>query len=300
MQATLTMRPEQIKALVEHYAHTPRPSDEANVHTRIKRPHLIVTVYTNGTVLFQGANAMREAAFFADAFNLAHPADGQAKPKNFYLRSYGSDETGVGDYFGPLVVACAYVTPADEALLERLGVRDSKSLTDEAVKRMAPTLIKQIPYSLVVLDPATYNTQTNRGFNAHKLKAFLHAQTHKKLRLRVKHDAPIVVDQFCDATHYARYVRDFKDAPIPDIFKTKAESHYASVAVASVIARYRFLSSLEALSQTYAMTLPKGASKAVDEAASRFIETHGLAALNNVAKMHFKTTDKAKENLLNR
>jgi len=298
--ATLKLQREQIDALLRHYRHAPSPNAEPHVLTRIKREGLSVTVYKNGTVLFQGADALSDAAFFADAFNIAHPGASSTETTDYYLRSYGSDETGVGDYFGPLVVACAYVTPNDKSWLEKLGVRDSKTLSDETVKRIAPVLVERVPYSLVVLDPPSYNAQTSRGFNAHKLKAYLHAQTHKKLRSRVKAKAPIIVDQFCDAAHYARYVKDFKDAPVPDIFKTKAESHYASVAVASIIARYRFLTKLDDLGKTYGVVLPKGASKAVDDAAAQFIQDHGIDALKQVAKLHFKTTDKAKENLLSR
>ncbi len=292
MNFTLKLNHNQIEAMQDYYKSTLQSSPNPYIKALIKKPRTTITIYTSNTVLFQGEDSEFEMLFWCDTFGLSLPKEKPIQNEDFFLTSIGSDESGVGDFFGPLTVVSAYVKKTDRAFLESLDVKDSKSLTDKKIKAIAPSLIKHIPHSLLVLTNPQYNDLTKKGYNAHKLKAHMHAQTHKHVLDKIATKPIIVVDQFCDKNLYLKYTKDFDRVVIPDIFKTKAESYYASVAVASIIARYSFITHLERLSNTLGMTLPKGAGAQVDACAKQLVKAKGMAILHKVAKTHFKTIDK--------
>ncbi len=288
MSYSLKATDKQIEAMLDYYKNEAKNNTVPYAIAQIKKDRVTITLYNSKKVLFQGKNAEHELQFWEDTFNLKNTQG------DYFMSSIGSDESGVGDYFGPLTVCAAYVQEKDELFLRDLKIDDSKRLSDAWIKTIAPKLIKRIPYSLLVLSNPDYNRQIDKGYNAHKLKAYLHAQCHQHLLKKITKKPPIIVDQFCSEKLYISYLKSFKNAPHPTIFKTKAESHYASVAVASIIARYSFITQLDVLEKAYTMTLPKGASKRVDEAVGDFIKKHGVQELNQVAKLHFKTTYKHK------
>ncbi len=59
----------------------------------------------------------------------------------------GVDESGKGDFFGPLVIA-ALLAPDDRIPeLTALGVRDSKKLTDKRMAQIDAELRRQFPHA---------------------------------------------------------------------------------------------------------------------------------------------------------
>lgn len=280
---------------VKLYQDQQHPSHADTVRALIKTAGATLTLYRTGTLMIQGADAQPVAEQIGKLFSKTVETKKTlaAQPADFYLPSIGSDETGVGDYFGPLVVCATYVSATDKPWLKALGVNDSKQLQDTVIATMAEPLAKTLPYALLVLDNPSYNRLIDKGFNAHKLKAHLHAQCHKRLLEKLGHSADIIVDQFCTATQYRQYVGDFDHAPAVSRFETKADSRYASVAAASIIARHIYLKRLATLGETLGCVLEKGASKRVDHQAAFLIEKHGIGILDTIAKKHFKTTEKA-------
>ncbi len=270
------------------------PKAEA-IRAVVKTNRVTLTLYHTGTLMVQGSeaetHAQKLARIFSKPFTSSSPST--VPTADFYIPSIGSDESGVGDYFGPLVVCATYVSAEDQVFLESLGVKDSKQLQDKEIAKLAEPLAKTLPYALLALDNPTYNRLIEQGFNAHKLKAHLHAQCHKRLLEKLGHSAPIIVDQFCTESQYLNYVRDFDQAPKVDRFETKADGRYASVAAASIIARHLYVTKLLSLGETYACVLEKGASDRVDRQAASLIQTHGIEILDHIAKKHFKTTQKA-------
>ncbi len=294
------MRPSdrQIKALLDFYRHNVKMKGENHIVAVIKDDDLTITIYDTNRVMFQGKQAEEAFFFWHDNFDLPGEVDAKkpSKTHEFYKVSIGSDESGVGDYFGPLTVCAAYLDKDAMAFISELNVDDSKNLSDRKVLELAPKLMKKIPYSLLVLNNKKYNELIQKKYNANTLKAYLHAQAHKKLieKIDMEKRPYIIVDQFCEERTYMNYLKQFKNPIRPDLFLTKAESRYASVAVASIIARYAFLINLAKLSKKLGIKLLKGASKAVDEQASHLIKKGGMNALTHFAKIHFKTTEKAK------
>lgn len=208
----------------------------------------------------------------------------------------GSDEAGVGDYFGPMTVCAAYAPSSKIELLKELGVRDSKNLANSTIKKIAGDLIHTIPYSLVVLDNPSYNAKIDEGWNIVKLKAVLHdhciKNTYEKLTDKEKNDVDVVViDQFTTLNAYKKYVpKPFLEENIQQ--ETKAESKSMAVAAASIIARAKYLEQMENLNKTLGKEVPRGASKKVDAFAAELAKKHGLNYLDQLTKKHFKSREK--------
>ena len=287
---------DDVNRFIKMYHEHITPAHSTTVQALIKTDGVTLTLFHTGTLMVQGPKADAMAEKLAQLFSkpVKRPTPSSPQSDDFYLPSIGSDESGVGDYFGPLVVCATFVSATDKSWLESLGVKDSKQLQDNHIAKLADPLAKTLPYALLVLDNPTYNRLIEQGFNAHKIKAHLHAQCHKRLLDKINQPTPpIIVDQFCTASHYRAYVRDFDQAPHVDRFETKADSRYASVAAASIIARHLYVTRLASLGETYGCVLEKGASTRVDQQAASLIATHGIEILDCIAKKHFKTTEKA-------
>jgi ribonuclease HIII len=197
----------------------------------------------------------------------------------------GVDESGKGDYFGPLVVAACYVGP--EHLAELEGVRDSKKLTDPVALKLSLNIMRVCPHKLVVVNPPKYNELHASMRNLNKLLAWGHARAIEDVL--EQHPAKRVIsDQFADPAELKRRLFEKGRTVILESV-VRAESDIA-VAAASVLARAEFLRRLKRLGEDFGVNLPKGAGPPVIEAAKRFVAKNGPDALPMVAKVHFKTT----------
>jgi len=299
MNFVLTLNIRQIDVMLDFYKAYITTYREGSVIARIKDEGLTITIYTSHKVMFQGKRAEEVFFYWHDMLGLEPPEtekkdEVKEESVDFYHPSIGSDESGVGDYFGPLTVAAAYVDETHIEKLRKLKIQDSKTLSDDMIRSIAPKVMKIVPYSLLTLPNKKYNTLIKKGYNANSLKAYLHCEAQKNVIEKLGRKPEIIIDQFSEKKTYLRYLQSFKDPVIPDVFKIRAESVYGSVAIASIIARYAFLIKLERLSKKIDVTLLKGAGKKVDIQARTIIDTFGEGMLNNIAKTHFKTTEKAK------
>lgn len=203
------------------------------------------------------------------------------------LNRIGIDESGKGDYFGPLVIAAVFVTPALEQDLALMQVRDSKKISDGRILEMAPDIRLLCPHSLVAIGPQRYNELYAKIKNLNRLLAWGHARALENLLQQVDCDLAIA-DQFGDERLILNALQE-KGKQIRLVQRTKAESDLA-VAAASILARADFLQRLDRLSQELSTTLPKGASAAVELAGRMVVKKYGRDRLGSVAKLHFKTT----------
>ncbi|MFM9996684.1 MAG: ribonuclease HIII [Phycisphaerales bacterium] len=198
----------------------------------------------------------------------------------------GIDESGKGDYFGPLVIAAAHVTPEIEPELRLMEVRDSKKISDGRVLEIARDLRQVCKHSIVTINPQKYNELYPKFRNLNRLLAWGHARALENLLEQV--DCPLAIaDQFGDERFVLNALLE-KGKKIQLVQRTKAEADLA-VAAASILARAEFLLRLKRLSDEIGTTLPKGATH-VELAARMVVKKHGEAMLENVAKLHFKTT----------
>jgi ribonuclease HIII len=199
----------------------------------------------------------------------------------------GIDESGKGDYFGPLVVAAVYVDTATEADLRLIEVRDSKKISDGRIFEMAPDIRQVCRHSIVAIGPQRYNELYAKIKNLNRLLAWGHARALENLLQQV--DCTLAIsDQFGDPQLIVNALQE-KGKQIRLVQRIRAEADTA-VAAASILARAEFLHRLKRLSDEVGMALPKGASPAVELAARMVVKKHGRERLGTVAKLHFKTT----------
>ncbi len=199
----------------------------------------------------------------------------------------GSDESGKGDYFGPLVIAAFFCPEGQEPVLAELGVRDSKALSDKRVLALDSALQAGYVHSVVAVGPEKYNELYDKFRNLNKLLAWGHARAIENIleRMDVRR---AVTDQFGDE-RFIRQALMTRGRTIELEQRPRGEADPA-VAAASILARAEFLRRLAALSREWGMELHKGAGPPVEAAAAAFVSRHGAEALSRVAKLHFKTT----------
>jgi ribonuclease HIII len=201
----------------------------------------------------------------------------------------GTDESGKGDYFGPLVVGAVYVPDEQEPVLRELGVKDSKRTTDNRNRELAALIKRGYRHSVVAIGPERYNELYERLRNLNRILAWAHARAIENILAEVPCRLAIT-DQFGDQGYVLNALMK-KGRTIELVQKTKAEEDLA-VAAASILARAEFLSRLGYLSRDLGVELPKGASSLVEGAAVRLVKRHGAAILDKAAKKHFKITER--------
>ncbi|WP_088006601.1 ribonuclease HIII [Indiicoccus explosivorum] len=297
--AVIKLPPGRLSAIKDAYRSNEVPPKAPSVTFTAKLPDVTVTAYNSGKVLFQGAGAAREAARWGETqpAKTASGAKGDALPEGFAARSVlGSDETGTGDFFGPITVAACYVPSDKIALAEELGAKDSKQLTDAAMRTIAPDLKAAFAHSVLTLPTEKYNDVQAKGWSQGKIKALLHNQALRHTLRKLGDERPdaILIDQFAERGVYYRHLKDEADIVRDGVlFSTKAEGLHVSVACASIIARVAFLEAMDELSAKAGVALPKGAGSGVDEAAAKILLKKGPEFLKSITKAHFANTKKA-------
>lgn len=203
----------------------------------------------------------------------------------------GIDETGKGDYFGPLVIAACFLTPGAFAALSNLDIKESKKISDGRAKSLAAEIKKHCPHSIVKINPSKYNELYEKFGNLNKLLAWGHSRSLENVLADLKEPVELVIsDKFAKEWRLEKALltggREMKLVQFP-----KAEE-YPAVACASVLARAAFLYALEDLSKEIGWKLHKGAGEPTDTIARGIYKEKGEAGLRAVAKLHFKNTQK--------
>ena len=205
----------------------------------------------------------------------------------------GSDESGKGDYFGPLVIVAVLVNTVSAESLAQLGVKDSKRLSDKSVRELAGEIKTKCPHSVVAIGPRRYNELYSKIGNLNHLLAWGHCRAIENI-LEKEECNYALADQFGDEKFIVGALME-KGKQITVEQRIRAESN-VGVAAASILARAEFVLRLTMLSEEYGMEFPKGASVAVILAGKDFARRYGGQRLGEVAKLHFKTTKSVLEN----
>lgn len=294
---------DQQKKVQTYYASNRVERNAPGVIFAAKLSDTAITMYKSGKLMFQGAGAEREATRWGTAQVAAAKSTSSAKgdklPASFAEMSViGSDETGTGDYFGPVTVAAVYVPAHKIELVRELGVKDSKMLTDDYMRKITPDLMEVCTHSILTLRNEKYNTLQARGWSQGKIKALLHNQALKHVLNKISPDKPqyILIDQFAERGIYYNHIKNEKEIIQENVlFSTKAENLHVAVATASILARYAFLKEMDRLSEIVGYPLQKGASGKVDEMAARIWVKHGEETLRTMTKWHFANTEKTRK-----
>ncbi len=257
-------------------------------------PGVSVTLYENGKLLVQGKHAEDFGITYLDDVDEVFAQKGVAAHDRVEEPIIGTDESGKGDYFGPLVIAAMLVKPEDVPVLREIGARDSKTVGDAESMAMARTLLDAYPtrIGVVVIGPARYNEMhTEFGKNLNRLLAWGHATAVAEV-LAKEPCGRVISDKFGNERLIADALKK-KQIDVKLEQRVRAESHPA-VAAASILARARFLVELRRLGDDIGTKLHKGAGSPVDAVARDLWKKGGLELLGKVAKLHFKTTEKTR------
>lgn len=259
-----------------------------------KKGKLNVSVYEKGPkVLIQGKETEDFIRFILEPEILGEAKLGYEEELDpeMFAPHFGIDESGKGDYFGPLVIAGVYTDAPVVRSLKAAGVMDSKRISSSKRIRDLAEKIRNIPgiaVSVVAIGPERYNEMFSSFGNLNRLLAWGHAKVISNLAAQRPECPRALSDQFARPDVLARALKQ-QNVNIQLDQRTKGESDIA-VAAASILARERFVDWMDKTSAAGGVTLPLGASSAVIEAARQIAAKHGNEALGKVAKLHFKTT----------
>ena len=297
MNVVIKVNDEIKKEMIEYYKDKVRDKKIPYVVFQAVDEDTVITMYESGKVMFQGKSADVDAAHWGIEIEEKKKDKNKdeikkANEKYYYSSSIGSDEVGTGDYFGPIVVTATYVSRDDIAFLEELGVHDSKKITDDKIKKIAPEISKKLKYKSIILRNDEYNEKYAKDTNMNKIKSIMHNKVLYDLEKEIDSYDYIIVDQFAYEESYYNYLKDVNDVQRGITFITKAEDKNLAVAAASIISRYLFLREFDKLSDSIHIPLPKGAGSEVDKVGEEIVEKYGKDKLNEIAKVNFKNTDR--------
>jgi ribonuclease HIII len=258
-----------------------------------KKNKLSVAVYEKGPkVLVQGKGVEEFVQFELEPKILGEAKLGyeEVHAPEMFEPHFGVDESGKGDFFGPLVIAGVYVDHGIARKLIDSGVQDSKRIGSDSRIRALADAIRKTSMGLievVSIGPAKYNELYEKFGNLNKLLAWGHARVIENL-LAKKPDCPrSLSDQFADARLIEQsLLRHGQKIEIQQ--RPRAESDVA-VAAASILAREAFINWLDREGKKLGVRLERGVSPAVKIAAGKIGKDQGPAVLRQVAKVHFRT-----------
>jgi ribonuclease HIII len=259
-----------------------------------RKGKLAVTIYQKGPkVLIQGKDTENFIRFTLEPQILGDVRLGYEEivQPDLFEPHFGIDESGKGDYFGPLVIAGAYTDATITRQLMSAGIMDSKRVTSAARIRQLAALIRATAgcrTEVIAIGPERYNALYESFGNLNQLLAWGHARVIENLAAAVPNCPRALSDQFANPHVLQRALKQ-KGLCLALEQRTKGESDIA-VAAASILARERFIDWIDKTSTACAIRLPLGASAAVVQAGHDLIARHGPDALAKTAKLHFRTT----------
>ncbi len=258
---------------------------------RAKGENVVATLYKSGKILVQGAGTQSFTAKYLGASPqlslIASPVS--AKKTEDIVHDFdcwiGTDESGKGDYFGPLIIASVLVDKKNKQLFEELELKDSKKLTDEKISKLAVKIKNNSTFAVVTITPAKYNELYKKFNNLNKMLAWGHARAIENI-LEKTPCKNAISDKFGDESLIKNALLK-SGREINLVQQVRAERDLA-VAAASIVARDEFVKRIAKMSAEYGIEFPKGASDRVIQQA-RAAKNRNIA-LENIAKLHFKTT----------
>lgn len=297
---TFKLNDEQQAALVNHLSlGNYKPKQIPYTQIAAEAEHCTIALYTSGKCVVQGRGAEDWVTFILEPQILQEVVTGydDVLAPEAYKPHMGIDESGKGDFFGPIVIAAAYADRGLTEKLQELGVRDSKTISsDQKALRMARQIRDLLGnrFSIVTIGPKAYNRLYLKMGNVNKMLAWGHARAIENLLDAVPDCPEAISDQFGPKRQIEQALLK-KGGKIKLIQRPKAESDPA-VAAASILARAGFLYEMAKLAERLGLeTMPKGASPQVRAAAENLVRTRGAKVMLEIAKCHFRTLDKVFE-----
>lgn len=252
-----------------------------------KKTGVSCTLYASGKLTVQGKDKDEFIRFYLEPNILGNLSYSHPELDQDDIPHIGSDEAGKGDFFGPLVIASLYCDEAAIQTLRKLGIMDSKRMTDPKIVQLAVKL-KAFPHSIVRLYPDKYNELYDKFNNLNRMMAWAHATAMKEVSEKTGCQN-VLLDKFADDSLVQAQLSRM-GVSINLTQRVRAEEDIV-VAGASILARAAFVDGIDKLSREVNLELPKGASKRVIETGRKLVAMHSPSILTKVSKLHFKTRD---------
>jgi ribonuclease HIII len=246
------------------------------------------TLYASGKLTVQGKEKAEFITFYLEPEILKTVSFSYPEATLSPVARIGVDEAGKGDFFGPLCIAGVFSPNGGAEALHRLGVKDSKQLSDRTILSLSKKIRENFLCSVVRLFPQKYNELYRSFHNLNALLAWGHATAISEL-VEKSGCKVVIIDQFA-SEHLVKNALRKKRQEVELTQRHRAEEDPV-VAAASILARAAFVEGIERLSQEVSFSLPKGAAPQVIEAGKQLVSAFGKEILGTVAKLHFKTTD---------
>ncbi len=277
---SLQLSQENKNQVITYYDAYKVPVNNPNIIAKYKYHNITILLYRSLKIVFQGGDEEEVKT----QWNKWKP-DMILKEQ---INIIGSDESGVGDFFGPLVVTACYIKEKDLALIKSLKIRDSKVLSTMQINIIAKQLIQQLEYSTIIINNRQYNKLYETYQNSHILKTIGHHQVIRKLANKVN-CKKVIIDQFVNKKKYEEYLKilNVADNDLKLSFATHAEDKFLAVGCAAIISRYFFLKSIKQLEQEYSRIFPLGASTIVDKAIAKIKQDGIEDKAIDFGKLHF-------------
>ncbi len=251
-----------------------------------KKNGINCTLYTSGKLVVQGKDIAPFIEFYLEP-NILKKFQFSYSDLDLDLRArIGVDESGKGDFFGPLCVAAVYADEQGIRRLQELGVKDSKAIADKKILELGRKIKKDLTHHIVKINPAKYNEIYGQFKNLNRLLGWGHATCIEKL-VETSSCRRVIIDQFADESIVFNALKR-KQITLDLTQRHRAEEDLV-VAAASILARQTFLEGLQKMQEEFGMVFPKGASAQTISAGKQFVRKFGKEALQNVGKLHFKT-----------
>lgn len=203
-----------------------------------------------------------------------------------YITHIGTDESGKGDFFGPLVIAGVMVNEQAAKIFMDAGIKDSKKVTDKKILTLEPLIKANSAYSVIAISNGRYNELYNKIKNLNKLLAWGHARAIENI-LEKETCEYALSDKFGDESLIeSALMKNGRSIRLEQM--VRAESDIA-VAAASILARAAFVHKIQEMGNTYGLEFPKGCAPQVKDVARVFVNKYGKEKLSEVCKTHFKT-----------
>ena len=252
-----------------------------------KKKGVTCTLYESGNFTVQGKEMGPFIEFYLEpqilkTLHFSHPEIHLDLTEHI-----GLDEAGKGDFFGPLCVAAVYADAKGITQLHKMGVRDSKQISDTSILKLAKQIRTQYPYTVIRLFPQKYNELYAKFKNLNRFLGWAHTAALGDLSQKTG-CRKAILDQFAHPNIVKQAMKQ-KKLELDLEQKVRGEQDLV-VAAASILARAAFLEGIEELSREYGISLPKGASQQVIVVANQLVAKFGKEVLPKVAKVHFKTT----------
>lgn len=300
MRFPFSLTNDQIQTIINYYESDSLPLTNNYTLFRTKINTTTLTIFKTKTIMLQGGNENEVCLKLLEflkidpkTVNISQNNSETTSDNKLFRNLIGTDEVGTGDFFGGIVVVACYVKAELINDIKKLGVRDSKELSDSKIMDIAPKIMEMVTYTYLKLDDIHYNYLISKyNYNMNSIKANMHNSVINSIKKKVTDYDEIIIDAFTSSNNYFNYLKNVENVSKDVTLEEKAENKYLAVACASIIARYMFVQDLEQISNEIGFDLPKGAGKPVDAVILKMIKNDQQNLFKKISKNNFNNLRK--------